>query len=272
MRARDGHATASSRTTCSLARCSSRNPSRPAKYSSTAAPAARPLVVVVEHDPPAGHQQRRDPRQAGHRRLVPVAVEVGERDRLVELDRVLEQALDQLDVVLARPGRRGGRTSPSPRGRGRRGSRSRSRRRRRWRRRRRSSRSAGGRPRRRARPAAGSSRRRRRPSSAARAPSPRPSRSPSRRARCRPRRSGPARPRARASSTTAASSRRWSAFRYVRCSARACAIACSTWRGQCRGRAARGRAELRPRRGAACAWWRAAPPRARRRPAREPAP
>src|SRR5215207_103365 len=62
--------------------------------------AAGPLVVVVEHDRSAGHEQRRDPLQAGHRRLVPVAVEVREGDRLVEHDRVLEQPADQLDVVL----------------------------------------------------------------------------------------------------------------------------------------------------------------------------
>jgi hypothetical protein len=62
--------------------------------------AAGPLVVVVDHQPTAGDQVRLDPLQAGHRRLVPVAVEVGERDRLVQVDRVLEQAADQLDVVL----------------------------------------------------------------------------------------------------------------------------------------------------------------------------
>ena len=76
------------------------------------APAARPLVVVVEHDPPARHEPRRDPLQARHRRLVPVAVEVGERDGAVEHDRVLEEALDQLDVALrhrdAEPGERRG--------------------------------------------------------------------------------------------------------------------------------------------------------------------
>src|SRR5215208_259532 len=53
-------------------------------------PATGPLVVVVEHDPPTGGEHRRDAGQAGHRGLVPVPVEVGERDRLVELDRVLE--------------------------------------------------------------------------------------------------------------------------------------------------------------------------------------
>src|SRR5215207_5335483 len=64
-------------------------------------PATGPLVVVVEHDPPTGGEQRRDAGQAGHRGLVPVPVEVGERDRLVELDRVLEQPAHELDVVLA---------------------------------------------------------------------------------------------------------------------------------------------------------------------------
>src|ERR671914_1526830 len=62
--------------------------------------AAGPGVVVVEHDPSAGDEQRRDPRQAGHGRLVPVSVEVRDGDRLVEVDRVLEQALDELDLVL----------------------------------------------------------------------------------------------------------------------------------------------------------------------------
>src|SRR5215208_5010454 len=60
----------------------------------------RPRVVVVEHDAAAGYQERRDARQADHRRLVPVAVEVREGDRLLEPDRVLEEALHQLDVVV----------------------------------------------------------------------------------------------------------------------------------------------------------------------------
>src|SRR5215217_5735192 len=62
--------------------------------------ASRPQVVVVEHDAAAGYKERRDAGQAGHRRLVPVAVEVREGDRLLEPDRVLEEALHQLDVVV----------------------------------------------------------------------------------------------------------------------------------------------------------------------------
>src|SRR5215218_995095 len=63
--------------------------------------ASGPGVVVVEHDPSPADQERRDALQARHRGLVPVAVEMGEGDRLVEPDRVLEQPAHQLDVVLA---------------------------------------------------------------------------------------------------------------------------------------------------------------------------
>src|SRR5215213_5006830 len=62
--------------------------------------ASRPGVVVVQDDAAAGHQERCDAGEAGHRRLVPVAIEVRQCDGLVELDRVLEEALDELDVVV----------------------------------------------------------------------------------------------------------------------------------------------------------------------------
>src|SRR4249920_1637789 len=41
-------------------------------------PAARPSVVVVDHEASADGQQGRDPREAGHRRLVPVTIEVSQ--------------------------------------------------------------------------------------------------------------------------------------------------------------------------------------------------
>ena len=85
---------------CNRPRRSKRNPGRPAKYSSTAVRQPDRRVVVVDHEATTDRQQRSDPGQAGHRRRVPVTVEVSERHRLIERDRVFEQALDQLDVVV----------------------------------------------------------------------------------------------------------------------------------------------------------------------------
>ena len=61
---------------------------------------ARPSVVVVDDDPATRREPGHDPRQAGHRGGVPVPVEVREGDRPVEVERVFEQAPDELDVVL----------------------------------------------------------------------------------------------------------------------------------------------------------------------------
>ena len=48
--------------------------------------AARPREVVVDHDPPARHDPRGQPAQAGRRGVVPVAVHVGQRHRAGAID------------------------------------------------------------------------------------------------------------------------------------------------------------------------------------------
>src|SRR5215218_3831926 len=63
-------------------------------------PTTRPGVVVIEHDPATAHEEWRDSGEASHRRVVPVAIKVSQGDRLVEPERVLEQAANELDVVL----------------------------------------------------------------------------------------------------------------------------------------------------------------------------
>jgi hypothetical protein len=56
-------------------------------------------AVVVEDDEAAGGEVRGDPLQAGRDRVVPIAVDVGERDRAPRVQHVLEQPLVEEDAV-----------------------------------------------------------------------------------------------------------------------------------------------------------------------------